>query len=204
MAAEVMSTVSMINDPNVDLIERANVYMAYIPSRDDIVGQMRPWISEFCPDVDSFGMPKGPQHVWTRVKANFSRFHMNYAAITCIVALWSLVSHNPFLLVCIAFVLAVSYLGWMNAEASIRTYMSYRSVKWCVVCLLLLFTALIILSVASWLTVSAGIVVTIHAIFRDEKLLPREGSATSGVDDPEAMGKLMGEQSGDSDVQRRK
>jgi len=92
----------------------------------------------------------------------------------------------------------------MNAEASIRTYMSYRSVKWGVVCLLLLFAALIILSVASWLTVSAGILVIMHTIFRGEKLLPREGSATSGDDDPDAMDELMGEHRGDSGMQRRK
>jgi len=198
---EVASTVNAINDPNFDMIEKAKVYMAYIPSKDDIVGKMRPWIPEFCPDMDSFSVPKGPSHLWARTKANLSRFHMNYALIASIFVVWSLVSESPFLLVCLAFFFACTYLAWMNAEATIRTYMSYKSVKWSLVGLLLLFIALIVMSIATWLTFMAGMVITLHAVFRDEKLLTREGSGPT-ADEHEVMGELL---NGDSEnLQRRK
>jgi hypothetical protein len=171
MAQEVMSTINSINDPNVDLIERAKVYVAYFPTRDQVMSQMRPWVGEFCPDADSFGPPKGPQHLWTRMQANFGRFKMNYGVIALLIASWSLITTSPFLVVCVALTCICTYLGWTYAEASIRSYMTQRAVKWGVILVLLIMASWLILCVATWLTVVAASLIILHSAFRDDKLL---------------------------------
>lgn len=203
MAHEVASAVSMINNPDVDLIEKAQVYIAYIPSKDDITGGMRPWIGDFCPDMDSFSIPRGPQQAWTRVRSNCGRFQVNYCLLILSVMLWSLITSNPFLLVCAVFFIATTYLAWINAEATIRIYMTYQGVKWGVVGSLLVFASIVLFYLATWLTFMSIGTCLVHALFRDERLTSREGSRRSG-EDLESVGEHLNPKSSMDEMQQRR
>ena len=181
--------VSMINDPGVDLIDKAKVYLAYIPSRVEIVGKTRSWIGEFVPDFASFSVPSSPSHLWQRLKQNLVSFQMNYGIIATSMIFYSLVVTNPFLLVCVSFGLACSYITFQYAEASVRSYLSYRSVKWTVVIVVLIVLLLILYSIATWISGLAAIIIFGHAITRDEKLVNRDSNIESGEDTNELLNK---------------
>lgn len=175
MAQEVKDMVTMINDPNVDLIDKAKVYAAYVPSRAEIMTKMRPWMGEFCPDVASFGLPTSPSHLWQRLSQNLISFHMNYAVLASIVLAYSLIASQPFVVVCIGVILACSYIAFQYAEARLRGYLSYTSVKWTVVGVLLLTTIYILYTLATFLTFFVVAIIFGHAALRDEKLVNKDG-----------------------------
>ena len=100
---------------------------------------------------------------------------MNYAILATTVIAYSLIASQPFVVVCIGVILACSYIAFQYAEARLRGYLSYTSVKWTVVGVLLLTTIYILYTLATFLTFFVVAIIFGHAALRDEKLVNKDG-----------------------------
>jgi hypothetical protein len=205
MAQEVSQVVGMINDPSVDIIDKAKIYMAYMPTKDEFFGRMRPWVGEFVPDMDSFAMPRGPNQLWARMNANFSRFQFNYMLIAAFMICWSLIATSPFFLVCLTISIGIFYLGWSILEAPIRRYTQNKWVKWGIVAAILGIMVFALLSITTWYSFWAVGIIILHSVLRDEKMMPKDPVAPNGdvevIDDQDI--ELLGGQDVEN-LQRRK